>query len=328
MDVHSRLLRISKFVAIVTFGVSSAFVNAPSVEAQERFDFVGGHSSFASDQTNSGELFGPSQTALISQSDRPASSNRDYEVLPADLLYRSYIAGPHEPRMGLTSLYDSRTKEWRWDGTVGGRLGLFRSNQPQMLAIDAWQIDLEGAVTTRLDPQQNMDVESADYRFGLLWTAKQKNVAWKFGYFHISSHTGDEYLIKNPGFERINFVRESLIFGTSIQATPNLRLYGETAYGLSTKGGAKPWQFQFGGELAALQKTNLHGAPFVAANVQLRQEVDFEPGVTLMTGWQWTGNESDKTWRVGLQYYNGRSNQYSFFRRLDNQLGLGVWYDY
>ncbi len=328
MDAHSRLLRIRNTVAIAAFLVSSAFRIAPSVEAEELLDFVGDHSSFASQQEFSGELFGPSRTSLISQSYRRAPSNRDWEVLPAGLLYHSYIAGPHEPRMALTSLYDSRIKEWRWDGTLGGRLGLFRSNQPQILAINAWQIDLEGAVTTRMDPQQHMDVESADYRFGLLWTAKQENVAWKFGYFHISSHTGDEYLIKHPGFDRINFVRESLIFGTSIQATPNLRVYGETAYALSTKGGAKPWQFQFGGELAALQKSDLDGAPFAAANVQLRQEVDFEPGVTLMTGWQWTGNESQKTWRVGLQYYNGRSNQYSFFRRRDNQLGLGVWYDY
>ena len=47
-----------------------------------------------------------------------------------------------------------------------------------------------------------------------------------------------------------------------------------------------------------------------------------------MTGWQWTGPESGRTMRVGLQYYNGPSTQYEFFRRYDNQLGFGIWYDY
>ncbi len=273
-------------------------------------------------------LFTTGTTDFVRSQLKPAASEPAFEVLPDGLLYRSYIAGPHEPRFAMASLYDPTIGEWRWDATLGGRVGLLRDNDTDFLNMDRWQVDLEGAVLTRINPEMQLDVESADYRFGLLWTGQQDNVAWKFGYFHVSSHLGDEFLLSNPGFLRLNFVRDSLILGQSVQATPELRYYGEVAWAFSAKGGARPWQFQFGAEHAMQQANPLHGAPFAAVNCQMRQEVEFSPGFTAMTGWQWKGPRSGRTWRVGLQYYDGPSNQYSFFRRSDRQIGMGVWFDY
>ncbi len=249
-------------------------------------------------------------------------------VLPNGLLYRSYIAGPHEPRMGSVALYDSDEKSWRWDSTLGGRVGIFRRDCPPRMNLDAWQIDIEGAVMVRLDPQEKMDLESADYRFGLLWTGRRDRIAYKAGYFHVSSHVGDEYLIKNPGFQRVNYVRENLIVGTSYDVTPEWRAYGEVAWAVSVSGGAEPWQLQFGTEYARTALRPENGAPFAALNFQMRQETDFAAGVTAMAGWQWTGTESGHTIRTGVQYFNGPTNQYEFFQRFDNQLGLGIWFDF
>ncbi len=249
-------------------------------------------------------------------------------VLPVGLLYRSYIAGPHEPRMGTVAHYDLAEKSWRWDSTLGGRVGIFRRDQPPRMNLDAWQIDLEGAVMVRLDPNEKMDLESSDYRFGLLWTGRQDRIAYKAGYFHVSSHVGDEYQIKNPGFQRVNYVRENLIVGTSFDATPEWRLYGEVAWAVSVSGGAEPLQFQFGTEYAKQASRPQRGAPFAALNFQMRQEVNFAAGVTAMTGWQWRGPVTGRTLRTGLQYFNGPSNQYEFYQRFDNQLGAGIWLDY
>lgn len=250
------------------------------------------------------------------------------EVLPDGLLYRSYIASPQEPRFSSIAIYDVARKHWRWDAALGGRVGLFRQNQPLFLNLDAWQVDLEGATITRLDPQSSMDVESVDYRFGLLWTARKQNVTFKFGYFHVSSHVGDEFQLNNPTYERVNFVRESLVMGASVQATPEIRYYGEVAWASIISGGAKPWQLQMGAEYAAISGRPEDGAPFSAVNVHLREEVDFAASLTVMTGWQWTGPESGRAFRLGLQYFNGPSSQFQFFRRYDNQLGIGMWFDY
>ncbi len=249
-------------------------------------------------------------------------------VLPDGLLYRSYIAAPHEPRFATILNYNVDDGDWRWDSTLGGRVGLFRQTKPRIPGVEVWQIDLEGAALARLDPQLQMDVESIDYRFGLLWTARHENWAFKFGYFHISSHVGDEFLIKNPDFQRINFVRENLILGTSLYPTPQTRLYGEFGWAFEYSGGARPLQFQFGAEHSSVPETPERGAPFSALNVQLRQEVGYAAGVTAMSGWQWTGPDSGRTMRIGFQYFNGPTNQFEFFQRYDNQFGTGVWFDY
>lgn len=253
---------------------------------------------------------------------------RDWEVLPDGLLYRSYIAGPHESRFATVLNYDVSAESWRWDAALGGRVGLWRKNQPDFLGLDTWQIDLEGAALPRMNPHLHMDVESIDYRFGTQWTGKRGNLSFKFGYFHLSSHVGDEYLIKNPTFSRINFVRESLVLGTSLQATCEVRVYGEVAWAFVRKGEARAWQFQTGVEYAPIAKNSARGALFSAVNLQLRQEVNYAAGLNVMTGWQWKGPRSGRTFRVGLQYYNGPTNQYEFLRRYDNQLGFGMWFDY
>jgi len=114
----------------------------------------------------------------------------------------------------------------------------------------------------------------------------------------------------------------------ALQATPETRHYVEVAWANSTAGGAKPLQFQLGTEYAAIASRPTRGAPFAAVNVHLREEVDFAAGVNVLTGWQWKSPESQRAIRVGLQYYNGPSHQFEFFRRYDNQLGFGIWYDY
>jgi len=252
----------------------------------------------------------------------------DHGVLPGGLLYRSYIAGPHEPRFASILVYDVSTKAWRWDSTLGGRLGLYRQGYSTFMNFDEWQVDIEGAVMSRLDPEEQMDVESNDFRFGLLWTGRRDNLAVKFGYFHMSSHVGDEFLLKNPTFDRANFVRESVILGSSLQATPEVRMYGEVAWAFTSRGGALPLQFQLGTEFSAIAPYPEHGAPFTAVNLQIREETDYAASLNLMTGWQWKGSTSERTMRVGLQYFNGPSNQYSFYQRHDNQLGLGLWIDF
>ncbi|MEZ6130827.1 MAG: DUF1207 domain-containing protein [Planctomycetaceae bacterium] len=272
--------------------------------------------------------FSVNQQPLFLTPEMTQPESGDHGVLPGGLLYKSYIAGPHEPRFASVLLYDVSAGEWRWDSTLGGRLGLYRQGYSTFSDFDEWQIDVEGAVMSRLDPEKQMDVESNDFRFGLLWTGRRDNLAVKFGYFHMSSHVGDEFLINNPTFTRINFVRESIILGSSLQATPQTRLYGEVAWAFAARGGALPLQFQFGTEFSAIAPFPEHGAPFTALNVQMREETDFAAGLTVMTGWQWTGLKSKRTMRVGMQYFNGPSNQYSFFRRYDNQFGLGLWIDF
>ncbi len=67
--------------------------------------------------------------------------------------------------------------------------------------------------------------------------------------------------------------------------------------------------------------------PFLAVNGHLREEVDFGGNLSLQAGWLWRGI-SGHVFRMGMLYFNGKSDQFEFFNRDEEKIGLGLWYDY
>ncbi len=246
-------------------------------------------------------------------------------VLPDGLLYRSYLAGPKESRLDTQLVYE-KDDGWLLDATVGGRVGLLRFTAPD--GLSAFQVDVEGSAQLRQDPGEDYDIRSVDFRGGVPFTWARCNHQWKLAYYHISSHLGDEFVLKNPTFPRLNYVRDSVVLGYSWYPDPTVRLYGEAGYAFYTDV-AQPWEFQFGTEYAPECPTGPAGAPFVAFNTLLREEVDFGGTVTLQAGWAWRGDTpAGRLLRVGLLYQGGKSAQYSFVNTSEQQIGAGIWYDY
>lgn len=251
-----------------------------------------------------------------------------WQVLPAGLLYRAYLAGEKEPRIAW-SLLHARNRGPIWEAALGGRVGLLRHGTVGAAGARGWQLDLEGAALPRIDPTLvSTPLESCDYRVGMQWTRRRGAVAVKVGYYHISSHLGDEFLLNNPGFVRLNYVRDSLIFGVMRDVTPDVQVYGEVGYAVGVSDGAEPLEVQFGVQYLPIADTGLRGSPFAAINAHLREDVDFGGGVNIEAGWRWRGALSGHVLRVGLQYYNGKSIQYSFYDRDEQLFGGGVRFDY
>ena len=249
-----------------------------------------------------------------------------WQIAPTGLMYKSYLAGNREPRLGTQWVHERNTG-WMWDATLGGRVGLLRYGTDNDLWPEGYQLDVEGAAFPRLNLEHQRDLDTVDFRAGIIETTRQGPWEAKFGYYHLSSHIGDEYLVRNPDFQRINYVRESLIFGVAAYLNPSLRLYSETGWAFYTDGGAMPWEFQFGADLSSPEPTGIQGAPFFAINAHLRQENDFSGNMTVQTGWQWRGRNGHLC-RFGMQYFNGMSDQYQFYNVFEEQIGAGLWYDY
>lgn len=245
------------------------------------------------------------------------------QVLPSGLLYYSYLAGEKESRFALQNLYANGHGMY-WEVALGGRVGLYRWGTLSAANPEGWQIDMEGAALPRLDLLNAMDIQAIDYRFGVPLTWRSGQWSTKFGYYHISSHLGDEFMLKNPTVERLNYYRESLIAGLSYDVTPAWRVYGEVGLALMLSGGAEPLEFQFGTEYSPRAVS----APFAAVNVHLREEFNFGGNVNALVGWQFRGQESGHRFRIGLQYYDGASMQYSFFDKHETLCGAGLWFDY
>ncbi|MCA9261832.1 MAG: DUF1207 domain-containing protein, partial [Planctomycetales bacterium] len=84
----------------------------------------------------------------------------------------------------------------------------------------------------------------------------------------------------------------------------------------------------FGFDYSSYGPTGPHGAPFVAANYHMREELRFGGPVNLQAGWQWRGRPGGGRFRLGVQYYNGADNMYQFFRNNQEKFGVGIWYDF
>ncbi|MFO1000804.1 MAG: DUF1207 domain-containing protein [Planctomycetaceae bacterium] len=277
------------------------------------------------------QSFYPPATPETVFSEYPQSREQHlcWQLLPNGLLYKTYLAGEKEARMQLVPFYDTKSKRKIWEAVLGGRAGLIRLSDPSISNSDAFQLDLEGAVFARVLPDEpSAMLEGSDYRVGLYGTWKFDRMSYRAGYYHISSHVGDEFLVANPLFNRINYVRDSLLAGTTYELNDVSRVYGEIGYALGTDGGAKPLEFQFGAEYSPLPTTQFTGAPFTAVNTHLREDFDFSGGVNVVAGWGWQGEHSKRRLRLGVNYYNGPTLQYEFFDRWENLVGGGIWLDY
>lgn len=276
---------------------------------------------------------------LFSESDTPnnlvgydhPSSDHFWQILPDGLIFRSFLAGPRESRLS-TQIFHNRLSGFEesqklWSGTLGGRRGLIRFGDDYTLRPSGFQVDIEGAALVRLNLDEERDVDASDFRFGIPITWGNQQTQYEFGYYHLSSHIGDEFLVRNPDFERVNYVRDALKFGISYYIVPEWRIYGQVGYAFFTAGGAEPWETQFGAEYSKPGVTGINGTPFLAANAHLREELDFGGDFALQAGWLWRGN-SGSTLRLAFHYTNGDSTIYQFFDNFEQQIGAGLFYDF
>jgi len=249
-----------------------------------------------------------------------------WQVLPQGLIYENYLAGTKESRLSFNFLKEDELG-WLMDGTVGGRVGIARYGTLESIRPQGIQLDVEGSAQVRLDPEEHRDLRSVDFRCGVPLTYGIGRVRWKFGYYHTSAHLGDEFQLQNPGFTRLNFSRDVLILGHAFYLTPQIRLYGEAGWAFYSDI-SEPWEFQFGIDSSPAAPTGPRGAPFWAVNGHLRQELDFGGSITAQAGWAWRSDVSSPLMRAGVHYFNGKSNQYSFYNEHEHQLGMAIWYDF
>lgn len=248
-----------------------------------------------------------------------------WTFLPQGFLYHTYWASEAEPRLS-SQIFSESNQGTLLDSTIGGRLGFVRFGK--RYGEEGWQLDVLAGAKLRQSVDNNMDMVATDYRFDLPFTYRYGQHALKFGYYHVSSHTGDEFLLSHPGFNRLNYYRNALYLGYSYYVIPELRLYGEADYGFDTDI-AQPWNFQFGLDFGPARPTGIRGAPFFAINGHLQQELNYGGSVNIQCGWAWKGEGlAAGVGRLGPYYYNGGSPQYSFYNVSEQQIGVGVWYDY
>jgi hypothetical protein len=249
-----------------------------------------------------------------------------WRVLPDGVIWQSYWAGVHEPRLSAVPFQNDNGTNLM-DLALGGRGSLLRYGTDGPGRPQGLELQIEGAAFPRLNLDENWDLDAVDFRGGFPVVYGREKWQAKASYYHLSSHMGDEFAIREGALgQRINYSRDCLALAFSYFPHPAWRFYAEADWAFHYDI-ADPWAFQFGVDVAEPGPTGPQGTPFFAVNGHLRQELNYGGNVVAQLGWLWRGNTTH-TLRAGFHYFNGKSNQFEFYQNFEQQVGGGVWYDF
>jgi hypothetical protein len=247
--------------------------------------------------------------------------------LPGTLLWEPPLANLHEPRMFVipNSLQNAHTRK-TIDTAIGGDIGLLRIT-PDCDPAHGFQQDFFAVVFSRFADDRTDTAN--DFRFGAPLTFACGDWSGKIGYEHTSTHLGDDF-IRLSGQSKQGLIRDEIVLGAAYRFWNQLRIYGQFGYALSMSSpeGKKPSRFDWGIEWSQQQNTGWRGQPYAAFDMELREEQDFHPNLSTQLGWQWRGNGNIPSFRMAVEYYDGKSPYGQFFRDREEWVGFGVFIDY
>ena len=210
---------------------------------------------------------------------------------------------------------------------MGGRVSLIRYGTPNAYRPEGWEVQIEAAAMPRIWPNRfSAPLISCDYRVGVPWYMPKGKWQFKTGYYHVSAHLGDEYMLLNPAG------RPHQLHARLLDAGRGLLLYRQSA--VVRRDRLRLWRRRRSRALGVSIRSSTTvpavrgGAPFAAFYGDLRQELNYGGFFVVQAGWQWRGGAAMKTFRLGLEYINGASTQYEFYNLFEQQTGFGIWYDY
>lgn len=265
----------------------------------------------------------------VAESAPPADSG--WSAFPSDLLTRSYVADPLQPRFGISSLSVSKSEidnagESRLALRLGGRFGLVRftpRNHPER----PWQLNIEAGFLGQFDSDHNQDNIGWDGIYGLVLVKRlSERLDLKLAAKHVSSHVGDE-LQERTGRRRINYTREESIVGLAWWPVQSWRLYGEVARGHELRNPElqKPGRVQVGVEYESSRVLAWRLSGYAALDLNAFEESEWNADTTFQTGVSLASGL--RTWRVGIEFHDGRPNLGEFFEERERWLGFGIWLD-
>ncbi|MFT7669227.1 MAG: hypothetical protein ACI8X5_001927 [Planctomycetota bacterium] len=256
------------------------------------------------------------------------------EFGPESFLSPLYLADPRRPTFGFSALETSDSEimgagESRYGVRIGQRFSIARF----YTAGDCeggFQLDGELGFNGQFDADNSSDNIGWDGLYGLeLSWSRRKDLTLHLGFFHDSSHLGDEF-IEDTGRIRIDYTREEYFAGASWAFAEGWLTYGEYghAFSLSNQELMEPGRLQVG--LQHKHAPNMWSSRigwYVATDFSFYEEDSWSRNLTAQAGLTFGDGLPGSLLRFGLEYYDGRSQIGEFFQSQESHLALGFWLD-
>ena len=253
-------------------------------------------------------------------------------LLPSGDLFDPLLADPRWPHMGASyQSYDNHDLAQDTAAvSLGGTLALYRDDTPSGYE---WELGLQGGVFAIFDLRADSeDLLNADYMVGSTLVFRRDDVSIMTRFFHQSSHIGDEFLLANPDFERVNYSFEAIDAILSRHLCDGaLRFYGGGRFRFDLDPvDLEHWSGQYGVEWQS-RRTYVDDLirPIAALDVQHHEQNDWEADLSMRAGVQIeTPNLNGHTMQVLGEYYNGHSPHGQFYDDRVQYVGVGVHFYY
>jgi hypothetical protein len=230
--------------------------------------------------------------------------------------FRSLASSPLEPVHRLAPVHVSRGEEEGWVALaeLGDRLSFWIHRDAE------GRFELAGALGigafSRFDLETtNNEFQEVHYRVGFMLRARYRGIAARADFYHISSHLGDEYLLRT-GREPIDASREGIEILLQTAPHPWLLVYGGGGVLTRSTGSLRRLSARGGLELSPPSSSRIR--PYLSLEVYGWEEVDWEP-LAAMEGGIAIGAHS----RLGLLFSTGPSRADQFVHENETLFGLG-----
>ncbi|MGH8530299.1 MAG: DUF1207 domain-containing protein [Nevskiales bacterium] len=244
----------------------------------------------------------------------------EVEPLPPGPLFKPLLADPREPRFSVNYQHH-RTDALNFDAadvSLGEYVGFVEGDRGN----SRYQIGLQGAVFALFNlDSDSFDLINADYLIGFPLTWRRHEWSARTRLYHISSHLGDEFLLGNPGIDRINLSYE-VVDALLSHEWKQTRLYGggvvvhsdpDLDRGLAQFGGEYDWGTIWDGVDLSL-----------GADLKGTAEQDWSVNQSYRAGISFT--RSTREVRLMLQHYRGFSPNGQFFTERLRYTGIGLYF--
>lgn len=241
--------------------------------------------------------------------------------MPERLLFRPLQADPRWPRFSGTMLrVHEGEQSLLWGANFGESLPFTGNEQ--------WQFGLQAGVFSLWDIQtESDDMVNADFLVGFPYSRRFGRLTTMARVFHMSSHLGDEYMLKHPWVERLNLSYEALDARFSWDFDGGFRAYGGGGYLFRRyPSDLRPGVVQAGGEWERPFRAGRRVAPFAALDLQKRQDNGW--GITDVSAKVGVASHHSKLkqrrYLIYAEYYRGHNPNGQWFRQRLESMGLGL----
>jgi len=254
-----------------------------------------------------------------------ASTPVTVNVLPEQELFGPLLADPRQPRFSVSYLhYKSAGNEFAAASTAFGEYfglanGVFGESGSS-------QIGIQGGVFAlfNLDAPSS-DLINADYWIGLPISYRKGPWSYLFRIYHQSSHLGDEFILGNPGINRVNLSYEDMELLVSYE-WERWRLYGGGGYILSSEPDLKPKHLQTGVEYIKAHAAGRYSL-IAAVDVQAAEELDWRRSRSYQVGFE-LRSQSPRRVRLMLEHFRGHSPNGQFYQEPLRYSGIGLYFGF